>query len=201
MNTQTNSNEDPRSMDYFKEPDGLTKRIERVPGQRRRDLVRRIIAEMGPDAVPEKLWNEGWASPLPDPMGIGGLDWRSRGGEDLPPMRPGQVEVARLVLLDSVHGEVTSLRAQRTPKGRIRYEMVDEYMLHEEYDFELPIPESDGPLTAEQVLHQFMHSDPLGISDHCRMGFRSRFYPDLEELAREKGLRVGMDDGDEGGDG
>ena len=197
MNTQTNSNEDPRSMDYFKEPDGLTKRIERIPGQRRRDLVRRIIAEMGPDAVPEKLWNEGWASPLPDPMGIGGLDWRSRGGEDLPPMRPGQVEVARLVLLDSVHGEVTSLRAQRTPKGRIRYEMVDEYMLHEEYDFELPIPESDGPLTAKQVLHQFMRSDPLGISDHCAMGFRSRFYPDLEELAREKGLRVGMDDGDE----
>ena len=194
MNTQTNSNEDPRSMDYFKEPDGLTKRIERIPGQRRRDLVRRIIAEMGPDAVPEQLWNEGWASPLPDPMGIGGLDWRSRGGEDLPPMRPGQVEVARLVLLDSVHGEVTSLRAQRTPEGRIRYEMVDEYMLHEEYDFELPIPESDGPLTAEQVLHQFMRSDPLGISDHCSMGFRSRFYPDLEELAREKGLRVGMND-------
>ena len=32
MNTQTNINDHPRSMDYFKEPDGLTKRIERIPG-------------------------------------------------------------------------------------------------------------------------------------------------------------------------
>jgi hypothetical protein len=51
-----------------------------------------------------------------------------RGGEDLPDLENGEVEIARLTLANSVHGEVTSLRAKLTKEdGKISLRMVDEY--------------------------------------------------------------------------
>jgi hypothetical protein len=47
-------------------------------------------------------------------------------GEDLPALHDGDIEIAR-VELASVLGDVTSVRATRTPTGRIEYSVVDEY--------------------------------------------------------------------------
>ena len=48
------------------------------------------------------------------------------GGEYLPPLRKGEVEIARISLA-SVTADQISVRARRS-RGRIRYRVVDEYM-------------------------------------------------------------------------
>ena len=51
---------------------------------------------------------------------------RNMGGEYLPPLRKGEVEIAR-ISLESTTADQISVRARRG-RGRIRYRVVDEYM-------------------------------------------------------------------------
>lgn len=68
------------------------------------------------------------------------------GGEFLPPMEPGEIEIARVELL-STTGDVYSLRAGTGPRG-IRYRVVDE----NDGDFILPFDRSDEPLTVRELV-------------------------------------------------
>jgi len=92
---------------------------------------------------------------------------QARGGEDLPDLVQGEVEIARLTLVDSVHGEATSLRAKRDPEDlSILLSMVDEYGT----EFELPTRKVSVPLTAEEVLVIFRDADPTPTETSCQIG-------------------------------
>lgn len=165
------------AIDYFAPLDPITALLQRIKGEHRRTLVEIGIASGHLSEVPD-AWKEhdlpAWLKDF-----LQSQHPQARGGEDLPDLAPGEVEVARLVLLNSVHGEVTSLRAQRLPDGRIGYSLVDEY----DTFFELPIPVSDGPLADEQVLTQFRDVDPSPMDTGCEVGFRSVFHTSLDALA------------------
>lgn len=60
------------------------------------------------------------------PIFFGGSPAAMRGGMDLPDLLPHEVEIARLSYTQTVHCEVTSVRAQRWGH-RILYRVVDEY--------------------------------------------------------------------------
>jgi hypothetical protein len=98
----------------------------------------------------------------------------------------GEVEIARLTLVDSVHGEVTSLRAKRDSEDRgIQLSMADEY----ETEFKLPKSKVPIPLTAEEVLAVFRDADPAPIATSCQVEFSSFFYPNLQALALKEQKR------------
>jgi CheY-like chemotaxis protein len=90
------------------------------------------------------------------------------------------VEIARLTLVDSVHGEVTSLRAKRDPEDRdILLSMVDEY----ETELKLAKSKISVLLTAEEVLAVFRDADPTPLATTCQAEFSSFFYPNLMRSA------------------
>lgn len=60
------------------------------------------------------------------PIFIGGSPAAMASGMDLPDLLPNEVEIARLTYTQTVHCEVTSVRAQRWGQ-RIFYRIVDEY--------------------------------------------------------------------------
>ena len=175
-----------KPINYFEALDPMTTLVQRIKGEYRRAMVELGVTSGHANEVPEIFLEH----ELPEGLKsfFQAQHPQMRGGEDLPDLAPGEVEVARLVLLNSVHGEVTSLRARRLPNGRIGYALVDEY----DTIFELPITASDGPLTDEQVLAQFRDVDPSPMDTGCTFGFRSLFHPDLDELAA-----VGAEDDDD----
>jgi hypothetical protein len=92
-----------------------------IMGKVRRDLVRHRLAEG--EKVPPEL-----ALPVLCPEirdALGKLHPMLMGGEYLPPMRDGEVEIAR-ISLQSVTADQISVRARRTASG-IAYSVVDEY--------------------------------------------------------------------------
>jgi hypothetical protein len=110
-----------RPADYLVPPGPLQAMLVNVKGSSRRDAIRLQVQRGEP--VPEEL------------LGTE-LDWRTRAvlaqqsprllrGEDLPPYRRGEVEIAR-VTLAAASDEVISIRAARGP-SRIRYRVVDEF--------------------------------------------------------------------------
>jgi len=92
-----------------------------IAGHERREMVKRLIAagEEVPDGLDASRLDpelrEAWGAMHPMNMG----------GEYLPPMFDGEVEIAR-ISLRSVTGDQISVRARRSG-DRIRYRIVDEY--------------------------------------------------------------------------
>jgi len=108
-----------------------------------------------------------------------------RGG-DLPDLENGEVEIARLTLANSVHGEVTSLRAKLTKQdGKIFLRLVDEH----ESAIKLPYQLANTPLTSEQVIGLFRDADPTATKFGCEMEFQSFFHADLDEVAKRLGVK------------
>ena len=86
------------------------------------------------------------------------------GGEYLPPLRPEDVEIARITLR-SVTMDVFSIRAQRS-RDRIYYRLVDEYMEQEPPERFVVKPKwSKKPLTMLQVISII---DENGLIDDFR---------------------------------
>ena len=109
-----------------------------------------------------------------------------RGGEDLPDLDEGEVEIARMSLTNSAHGEVTSLRAKLTNQdGKISLRMVDEY----ESEIKLPYQLANMPLTSEQVIGLFRDADPTATKFGCEIEFQSFFHADLNEVAKRLGVK------------
>lgn len=112
-----------------------------------------------------------------------------RGGEDLPDLEDGEVEVARTVGLDSVHGEVVSVRARPLPGGRYALRVVDEY----ETVISVTPCEVDAPFTALELLRWLQTADPPLLAAMYTMELQSEFYPGLDALAEGLGVKVRVD--------
>ena len=161
-------------IDYFASvEDPAEAALRRIKGNYRRAFVARAIDQDGLGSIPEAWLDHSLSEALKNMLGS--QHPQACGGEDLPDLEVGEVEIARLSLVDSVHGEVTSLRARREEDGSISYRMVDEY----ETEFELPIQSSLAPLSAEEALAMFADADPSPTDTECEVMFQSAFYPDL----------------------
>ena len=114
------------------------------------------------------------------------------GGEYLPEMRKGEVEITR-VSLKSTTGDQISVRTRRW-EGKIVYRVVGEY----ESEFDLVFVESDRPLSLAEMIDfldktdqadyeydggliQVYWEDPYGSPDERRdfVSVESAFYPGL----------------------
>jgi len=166
-------------INYFKSAATVEEAIlRRIKGHYRRLFVSRAMQGDGMESVPE-AWKEQNISKNLKAL-LGQQNPRFRGGEDLPDLEEGEVEIARLTLTNSVHGEVTSLRAKRNVEsGKISLRMVDEY----ESEITLPYRIADVPLTSEQVVSLFRDADPSPTKFGCEFEFQSFFHPDLNETA------------------
>lgn len=157
--------------------------VRRIKGNYRRHFVSRAMQDEGVDSVSEAWKDHDISEVLKGALGQ--QSPRFRGGEDLPDLEEGEVEIARLTLANSVHGEVTSLRAKRIEQsGKISLRMVDEY----ESEITLPYESADVPLTAQQVVCLFRDANPSPTKFGCEIEFQSFFYSDLNEAAER--LRV-----------
>ncbi len=88
-----------------------------------------------------------------------------------------EVEVVRVSLVDTIHGEVISLRARKAG-GRIQLRLVDEY----ETEFELPYTAIDAPLSAEDLIKFLASCDPSPFDNECQLEIESQFYKGLQKL-------------------
>jgi hypothetical protein len=172
-----------KSPDYFAPAASAEEEIlRRIKGNFRRRMILNRIFHEGLASIPE-VW---CAHDIPEQFKaiLTSMDGpRARGGEDLPDLAAGEVEIVRLTLVDSVHGEVTSLRAKRDPQDRsILLSMVDEY----ETEFQLSKSKVSAPLTAEEVFATFLDTDPTPLATTCRVAFFSFFYPNLDDLFSER---------------
>ena len=157
--------------------------IRRIKGNYRRRLVSRVMLDQGTDSIPDLWKNHEFSKVLKNWLGRQSPQFR--GGEDLPDLENGEVEIARLTLANSVHGEVTSLRAKLSVEsGKISLRMVDEY----ESEITLPYRIADMPLTSEQIVSLFRDADPTPTNLGCEFEFQSFFHPDLNETAERLGI-------------
>ena len=168
-------------IDYFAPaPTPEEEVLRRIKGTYRREFISRAIAEDGLETIPPQ-WIEHSLGPVFQNV-LGRQNPACRGGEDLPDLQDREVEIARLTLVNAVHGEVTSLRARPAPDSdAILLRMVDEY----ENDFTLPKDSVDSPLTDEEVLNIFREAEPSPTDTACEIAFQSFFYPDLDQIAKQ----------------
>ena len=173
--------------DYFVEATSVEDDVLRgIKGNFRRGMVGKSLLTEGLASIPEPWRAHAISEQLKDVLASTGGP-QARGGEDLPDLDQGEVEIARLTFIDSVHGEVTSLRAKRDPEdSSILLSMVDEY----ETEFELPTRKASVPLTADEVFVIFRDADPTPTDTSCQIGFSSFFYSDLDALAVEMGIKL-----------
>ena len=176
--------------DYFIEaPSGEGALLRRIKGNFRRAMVGRSLLTDGLASIPEPWRAHAISEQLKDVL-TSKAGPQARGGEDLPDLDQGEIEIARLTLVDSVHGEVTSLRAKRDPEdSSILLSMVDEY----ETEFQLPTRKGSVSLTAEEVLVVFRDAEPTPTDTACQFRLDSFFYPDLHALAFEMGIKPTTD--------
>jgi len=80
-----------------------------------------------------------------------GLKPHLRSGIDLPRLGPTEVEIVRLRLAETIHEEVTSIRARRVGR-RIAYRIVDEVLSECGYVFEFTPGWSSMPLTFGKLI-------------------------------------------------
>ena len=172
-----------------------------IKGDHRRAVVARAIAEEGPDAVPS-VWLE---HELPEDMkaALGARNPGFRGGEDLPDFEGGEVELARITL-DTVHREVTSLRARIHEDDTRALRLVeaddgcgfiesDRYALRlvQEDDgsgvIDLPLDQAviDHAPTGEEVVRQFFEPDTCPFDTQTDFQISSLLYPDIELITHE----------------
>ena len=162
-----------RPTSYWKHPG---RKRANIKGTLRRHIVAEDKALGVTNQEPELL-----ADSISDPMKdvLQRLHPALRGGEDLPDTPRGEVEIARLAYTQTVHCEVTSIRARREG-GRIHYRVVDEY--------ETPITcgreWSDEPLTLGELIDLIEDSS----DGECREGL---FFGDLDwRMANEEGTQA-----------
>ena len=101
-----------------------------------------------------------------------------------PRTRAGEVEVARITHMAAVHRESVRLLARRDKQGRIRYRMADDYDVF----YDLPIRSSRDALTLDEVVDQFVKSDPPAYDAELVPCWESKFHPRLGLRASKRGL-------------
>jgi hypothetical protein len=170
--------------------------VSRVKGALVKARLRELLASDRHDEVARLLREEG--VPEDQVRALGRVHPLYMGGNYLPNLRTGEVEIAR-IFIQSTTGDVTAVYAQ-PHEGRIRYRVVDEYTgdtlnkrkarrkselpltLGELYDF------FTGAWRLHQVLDMNFQGDVEGM-----LGFfvaESDFYPDLDALCRQRVLEA-----------
>jgi hypothetical protein len=176
-----------RPIDYFAPPSSLEEAVvRRIKGNHRKLFIAEAIRQDGLDSIPPQ-WTAHDLDELFKTM-LMSRNPRNRGGEDLPDLDEGEVEVARISLADSVHGEVTSLRARKAG-GRIKLRLVDEYQT----EFDLPTAELAAPFAAEELVEFFEACEPCPFDTDCRLSIASPFYDGLQALLDAHLARGGRD--------
>ncbi len=167
-----------QDIDYFAPPETPELGIMlRIKGSYRRYFVACEMRDHGLASVPEAWRQESLTEAFKSMLAH--ANPRHRGGEDLPNLASGEVEIARVQLLDSIHGEVTSLRARREG-GRIALRLVDE----NDTEFDLPKAVIDSPFTVVELAQFLSDCDPSPLESKCKLGVSSWFYPDLQAAAQ-----------------
>jgi hypothetical protein len=159
-------------LEVLEEPtDPIERDLRRIKGTFRRTRSRELV-ESGELPVPDMRTHElAEHLKLALQMQVGS---RARGGEDLPDLLSGEVELARITYTQTVHGEVVSLRAVRAGDDRLALRLVDEYGT----EFTLPFDEVSGTISAEQVVELFRTSAPAP-TDVGAFSVLSDVIPDL----------------------
>jgi hypothetical protein len=171
-------------IEYFKPaPTAEETVLRRIKGNYRRSFVAAAIKDEGLESVPEAWTTHDLSPKLKDVLQQ--QHPAARGGEDLPDLADGEVEIARLSLTNSVHGEVTSLRAKQEG-ATIVLRMVDEY----ESKIALARSTTGASLNSEQVVCLFRDADPSPAQTQCEFEFQSYFYRDLNDLGQRLGLKT-----------
>ena len=131
-------------------PESLTpdQLLSRIRGKTRQEIVRRIYEAEGFGALNAFLVKEGLNDEERSAWGSVG-PW-CLGGEYLPAMQKGEVEIARISLASTTSDQI-SVRARRD-NGAIRYRIVGEYEEEESMRYELPFEQSDRPLTLGELI-------------------------------------------------
>lgn len=135
---------DYRPESYF-EGDPTVQTLARIVGSGRRAAV--SDAMRSGESIPHQLTESKLSSRDFDSISL--IHPKFMGGEALPPLLPGEVEVARMEM-DTTTLDVTSLRARQSSRG-ILYRMVDEY-LDDGTTYRLCRKSSRLPLTLAQVI-------------------------------------------------
>ncbi len=172
----------PKLEDYFASDLSQDEQvIRKIKGTHRSTMVREHQAAGTLESIPKAWLEHSLSEQLRSVLGRENPSFR--GGEDLPDLEAGEVELAR-ISLQSVHGEVTSLRARDLENGQAQLRMVDE----DETEFTLPLLRINRPLTSEEVGGLFRDVFPSATSTECRFTMSSHFYARLEEDRRRLGI-------------
>lgn len=129
---------------YWPESRNPEQLLANIKGKVRRDMARRILAEEGFTGLNEFIVREEIDGD--DLMMWGRIHPAMMGGEYLPGLQPGEVEITRISLA-STTGDQISIRAIKE-NGVIRYAVVDEY----DSSLQLAIESSDHPLTHGELI-------------------------------------------------
>jgi len=165
-------------------PESLTpeQRLSRIRGKQRQDIARRLYAEHGFSALNEFLVREGLADEERTAWGAMG-PW-CLGGEFLPELYEGEVEIARISLASTTSDQI-SVRAR--PDGdAVRYRIVDEYE-DQGAHYELSCDTSERPLSLSELMVVLENASqpgcayPGGVLSSL-WSMMEDFYDDEEEI-------------------
>jgi hypothetical protein len=168
------------NIDYFAKPKSPEEAIiRRIKGDHRKSFIAEAIKRDGLDSVPPQ-WTTHELDEIFKLM-LTSRNPRNRGGEDLPDLKEGEVEIARVSLADSVHGEVTSLRVRRDGNV-LALRLVDEC----ETEFQLPIEQIEQPFTDHELVAFLADCEPCPFETDCRLRIASPFYERLQSLLDDR---------------
>lgn len=131
-------------------PDSLTpeQRLSCIRGKQRQDIARQLYKESGFTALNEFLVRDGLTEE--ERCAWGAVAPACMGGEYLPELDEGEVEIARISMASTTSDQI-SVRAR--PEGeRIRYRIVGEYEEDESMRQQLPVDITDQPLTLDELM-------------------------------------------------
>ena len=176
-----------KTLNYFQKPNHpIEQTLQSIKGNFRRMFVANEIANNGPDSIPPAWLTQDISETLKG--FLQGQHPQARGGEDLPDLEEGEIEIARVTLANTVHREVSSLRAKNLKSGKlIGFQIVDEYG----NDIELPFDEAKEAITGEEIIDLFLDSEPTQVGDeNLEYSFQSIFYDDLNLIASKRGIEI-----------
>lgn len=179
------------NIDYFAPSKSLEEAIiRRIKGDHRKAFIAEAIKQDGLDSIPPQ-WTAHELGEMFKMM-LTSRNPRNRGGEDLPDLEAGEMEIARVSLADSVHGEVTSLRVRRDGNA-MALRLVDEYQT----EFELPSERIQRPFTDEELVQFLADCEPCPFETDCRLRIASPFHQSLQSLLDDRLDREEPDEEDE----